>query len=489
MPASRLALRGIRDVVRDVRGAGRMAPEHDLARVAAVPRDVRLEPRDGRRKILDAGRPGALRRQPIVQRHADEISADGPEADVVVERRAFRALRAARETAAVHEHDHGLAAAWPRSRRREHVERVALVRAVLEVARRPRATRTALSVAAARRARRSFASRCARRSSAARPRARAACRRSTRASMCHRCVARRCRIRQARARRTPRHGMRIVERDLVDGREHLERERRRRIGRKRAARPRHSAARAASPAAVVAGRPRVERVVDAELPDAVLFDELVLVQRRAHRRARPEVQLLHHARAHLGRLAVGRHVNHRLVLHVVAEPAFGRAFLAEHVEQERAHALAADVDAALRELDRAVHGEQIREIVPEILVEVVAVRARQIVDLVEILDARRLAARPVRAMRRPSAAAGGRAPRAARRPARARPRSRHRSAGRAPRDSAAPRRSRGCRNGTAGCAPSDRSRRRSSAVDRAATPRSPSAPAAHLPPNPCRSRR
>ena len=225
--------------------------------------------------------------------------------------------------------------------------------------------------------------------------------------------------------------MRIVERDLVDRREHLERERRRRIGRERPARARHGAAGAARPAAVVARRPGVERVVDAELPDAVLLDELVLVQRRAHRRARAEIQLLHHARADLGRLAVGRDVDHGLILDVVAEPVLARAFLAEHVEQERAHALAADVGAALRELDRAVRGEQVREIVPEILVEVVAVRARQVVDLVEVLGARDLLLGLRDERVDVAAAAAGRAPRAARRRARARPRSRRRSAGRA----------------------------------------------------------
>ena len=208
--------------------------------------------------------------------------------------------------------------------------------------------------------------------------------------MCHRCIARRGGIRQPRARRSSCHGMRIVERDLVDRRKHLEREARRRIGRERLARARHAAPRVARPAAFVARRPGIERVVDAELPDAVLFDELVLVERCAHRSTRAEIQLLHHPRAHLGRLAVGRDMDDGLVLHVVAEPVLGRTFLAEHVEQERAHALAADVDTALRELDRAVRGEQVREIVPEVLVEVVAVRARQVVDLVEVLGARDL---------------------------------------------------------------------------------------------------
>jgi hypothetical protein len=50
-------------------------------------------------------------------------------------------------------------------------------------------------------------------------------------------------------------------------------------------------------------------------------------------------------------------MDHGLPLDVVAEPILLRPFLPEHVEQRRAHALLADVDAALRELDRAVLGE------------------------------------------------------------------------------------------------------------------------------------
>src|SRR5688500_15832374 len=100
-----------------------------------------------------------------------------------------------------------------------------------------------------------------------------------------------------------------------------------------------------------------------EFPDAVLFDELVLVQRGATRGAWTEIQLLHHARADLRGFAARRDM---VVLDVIAEPALRGAFLAEHVEQERAHARAPDVRAALRELDRAVHGKQIREVVPEI---------------------------------------------------------------------------------------------------------------------------
>ena len=83
-------------------------------------------------------------------------------------------------------------------------------------------------------------------------------------------------------------------------------------------------------------------------------------------------------------------MNHGLILNVIAEPVLARPFLTEDVEQERAHALAPDVRAALRKLDRAPRREQVREVVPEILVEVIAVRARQVVDLVEVLRARDL---------------------------------------------------------------------------------------------------
>src|SRR5688572_10732085 len=104
-----------------------MAPEYDPVRVAAILRDVHFQPRHGCRQILDAGRPRALRREPVAQCDADELLADGPETDVVIERSTFRALRAARKTAAVHEHHDGLGSAG-NAGRFEHVEDVTLVR-------------------------------------------------------------------------------------------------------------------------------------------------------------------------------------------------------------------------------------------------------------------------------------------------------------------------------------------------------------------------
>jgi hypothetical protein len=130
-------------------------------------------------------------------------------------------------------------------------------------------------------------------------------------------------------------------------------------------------------------------VIGAEFPDPILLDCFVLVDRRAHRRTATEAQLLHHANADLRGLAIAGDVNDGLHLHVIAETAGDRAFLpaAEHRQQEFADARVAFVDAALGQLDPAVAREQVGEIVPEVLVEIVAVGARQIVELVEVFHA------------------------------------------------------------------------------------------------------
>ena len=135
-PAARVAPGGCRagDVVGDVRGAGGMSPEDNLARIAAVPRNVGLEPSHDLASDPRCPTATVLGRQPIVDVDADHAAAHRPEHHVVVERRAFRStLRAARKPAAVHEHDHRFAGSGVG--RREHVENVALVRAVREVAR------------------------------------------------------------------------------------------------------------------------------------------------------------------------------------------------------------------------------------------------------------------------------------------------------------------------------------------------------------------
>ena len=116
-------------------------------------------------------------------------------------------------------------------------------------------------------------------------------------------------------------------------------------------------------------------MIELELPDTVLFDGLVLVNGCAHRSARPERELLHHAGANLRSPTIGRDVDHGLPLNVVAQPVLGGTLFAERVEEKSAHAFAPDVHAALCELHGTVGGEEIGQIVPEILVQVVAVGA------------------------------------------------------------------------------------------------------------------
>ncbi len=57
------------------------------------------------------------------------------------------------------------------------------------------------------------------------------------------------------------------------------------------------------------------------------------------------------------------------------------------MEEKRADPFAALVNAALRQLDRAVSGEQIRKIVEQVLVEVVTVRAFEVLQRIEVLHA------------------------------------------------------------------------------------------------------
>ena len=129
-------------------------------------------------------------------------------------------------------------------------------------------------------------------------------------------------------------------------------------------------------------------MIDLELPHAVLFDGFVLVDRPADGGAPAHAHLLQHAAADLRAHPVGGDVDHRLQLQMVAEPAFDRAFLAaarKDMQQELPYPLATLVDAALRQLHRAVGREQVGEIVEQVLVEVVAVRALQILQLPEVL--------------------------------------------------------------------------------------------------------
>ncbi len=178
--------------------------------------------------------------------------------------------------------------------------------------------------------------------------------------------------------------------NVVDHREHLEHEGRRRIRRQILARSRHTRARCLRPAGFITRRERIHRVYDAELPHAVFLHSFVLVHRGAHGCTRSEAQLLDHAYANFCALAVLSHVDDRLHLHVIAELACHRSFMStsKHLQQERAHMLPAFVHTALCKLHGAIPREQVREVVPEILVEVIPVCAREIVEFVEILHPR-----------------------------------------------------------------------------------------------------
>ena len=56
--------------------------------------------------------------------------------------------------------------------------------------------------------------------------------------------------------------------------------------------------------------------------------------------------------------------------------------------QELAHALLADIHAVESDLDRAVFGEEVDDLVPQGFVEVVAVSALQALDVGGVLDQR-----------------------------------------------------------------------------------------------------
>src|SRR6185369_7361074 len=117
-----------------------------------------------------------------------------------------------------------------------------------------------------------------------------------------------------------------------------------------------------------------------ELPDAALLHELILVDPFAPLAlatdATGHVEL---AAADARRQAVAGYRDDGLQLDVIVEPAGFKTLLAQCAE-EGAHAFPADVDALLRELDRAVVGEQVGELIPLRAVEVVAVDPLQVLD-------------------------------------------------------------------------------------------------------------
>ena len=152
-------------------------------------------------------------------------------------------------------------------------------------------------------------------------------------------------------RRARRHGILVVERHderlrirlVGDGRRPIRRQLRRRPGVRN---------RFLAPARLVRRVHRREEVMAANLPDAALFDVLVL----EHAQAPVRVLAVHgflreHVPAAVRRQAVGRDVHDRLQLHVI-EQALRLRRLGAVQQQELANAVAAHVDAAAADLDR-----------------------------------------------------------------------------------------------------------------------------------------
>jgi len=142
-----------------------------------------------------------------------------------------------------------------------------------------------------------------------------------------------------------------VERDVVHHREHLEFVGRWPVRRQILVRSRNAGIGGAHPAALVVGRESIEGVVILELPLAILEHRSVFVDRRTHGGTRTKAHLLEHADADFRGLAVGRDVDHRLQLHVIAEPPRHRPLRApaEYFKQECAYAFAAIVGTPLGE--------------------------------------------------------------------------------------------------------------------------------------------
>src|SRR5690606_19260156 len=128
----------------------------------------------------------------------------------------------------------------------------------------------------------------------------------------------------------------------------------------------------------------VDHAVQAgDAPATVLADIAVLVGRLAPTALVAE-PADHHQRAPAApggaRLAVD--VQHRLQLHVVVERAMA---VGRQVAQVFAYPLAADEDAPPGDLERAFAREQVRCLVPQALVDVVAVGALQVDEIAVVL--------------------------------------------------------------------------------------------------------
>ena len=118
-----------------------------------------------------------------------------------------------------------------------------------------------------------------------------------------------------------------------------------------------------------------------ELPDAALLHELVLVDRLAPQRA--AAGRAGHADVGAARAsgaAVGHHGHDRLQVNVIVDLAFGES-CRPNAFSPRRMLVRPGVDTLQTDLHRAVGGEQIRDVVPHLPIDVVAVRVLEIRDL------------------------------------------------------------------------------------------------------------
>ena len=127
---------------------------------------------------------------------------------------------------------------------------------------------------------------------------------------------------------------------------------------------------------------------DTEAPHAIFFDGFILVNRSTHRGAITQVHLLQHAQADLGTVAIGCHMDDRLHLNVVAQSPDDRTFFTatKHFDQEVTQARTF-VDTALSQFDAAFGRKQVSQIGPQVFVEVIAVGALEVFQLMKVLGA------------------------------------------------------------------------------------------------------
>ena len=117
-----------------------------------------------------------------------------------------------------------------------------------------------------------------------------------------------------------------------------------------------------------------------DLPDAAFFHIFILIQAHAPNPVGAGLGKLDHPLpARLGGAAVRRDRRDILELHVIVE-----APLLQSLQPEQQHGAAdscrADIDTALTIFETTFDGEEIRSLIPQSLVEIIAVSRLQILD-------------------------------------------------------------------------------------------------------------